>query len=239
VTEVVVRATLEELSRLAAALIRREAARAVRRHGAFLLGLSGGSTPARTYRHLTAPGDGEPFPWERTQVYWCDERCVPPGHPESNYRLARETLLDHVPLPPGNVHRIEGEDSDPAGVAARYDRLLPPRFDLLLLGIGEDGHTASLFPGSPALQDHLHRAAAVVAPKPPPRRITVTPGVLEAAGTLLVLAAGEGKAAPVAWALTGPEDPLACPAVLARRGVWLLDHAAAAGLGDSRPVKEE
>lgn len=225
--EVVVRETLEEVSRIAAARLRAAAARAVERRGAFLLGLSGGSTPARTYELLA-----ESASWAATQVYWCDERCVPPDDPESNFRLAWGRLLSRVPLPPENLHRIVGEDPDPARAAAAYDRLLPPRLDLLVLGIGEDGHTASLFPGSPALHDHLHRAAAVVAPNPPPRRITITPPVIEAADHLLVLAAGAGKAAAVARALTGPEDLDACPAQLARRGLWLLDAAAAAALPD-------
>lgn len=226
-----IRESLEELSLLAADLVRGAAAEAVRRRGAFLVGLSGGSTPARTYDLLAEQGAGRPaLPWAATQVYWCDERCVPPDDPESNYGLVRRHLLSLVPLPPENVHRIRGE-GDPFAAAAEYDRLLPPQFDLLLLGIGEDGHTASLFPGSPALHDHLHRAAAVVASKPPPQRITITPPVIEAARQLLVLAAGAGKAAAVARALGGPEDLDACPAQLARRGVWLLDREAAAGLG--------
>ncbi|MDI6870897.1 MAG: 6-phosphogluconolactonase [Bacillota bacterium] len=226
----VVRESLEELSFLAADWIREVAEAAVRLRGVFALGLSGGFTPVRTYQLLADPKAGPPLPWAATQVYWCDERCVPPDHPESNYGLAFKHLLSRVAIPLANVHRIRGEDAEPARAATQYDRLLPPRLDLLVLGIGEDGHTASLFPGSPALHDHVHRAAAVVAPKPPPRRITITPLVIEAAERLLVLAAGEGKAAAVARALSGPEDLDACPAQLARRGFWLLDRAAAANL---------
>jgi 6-phosphogluconolactonase len=209
-------------------LVRQLAEAAVRRRGVFLLGLSGGSTPVRTYELLADPdAGGPPLSWAATQVFWCDERCVPPDQPESNFGLAWRHLLSRVAIPPENIHRMRGEDPQPVRAAAEYDRLLPPRFDLLILGIGEDGHTASLFPGSPALRAHLHRAAAVEAPKPSPWRITITPTVIEAADQLLVLAAGAGKAEAVARALEGPEDLDVCPAQLARRGWWLLDRAAA------------
>jgi 6-phosphogluconolactonase len=240
-TERRVFASLEELSRAAAALIAGAAVEAVRERGVFTLGLSGGSTPVRTYQLLAEAGrpahsggagaNGLLFPWAATQVYFCDERCVPPDDPESNFRLVQEALLARAPVPPENVHRIRGEDPDPGRAADAYARLLPARLDLLVLGVGEDGHTASLFPGSPVLGERERRVAAVTGPKPPPRRITLTPPALAAAGRLLVLAAGEGKAGAVARALEGPSDPASCPAQFARRGLWLLDRAAASRLG--------
>lgn len=225
----VVRESLTEVSEAAAAVVQRLAAETVRRRGVFALALSGGLTPGGLFHRLAAL-PREVLPWQATQVYWCDERCVPPDHPESNYRLAREALLDRVAVPPGNIHRIAGEDSVPNRAAEHYAAMLPSYLDLMLLGLGEDGHTASLFPGSAALTVRDRPAVAVVAPKPPLNRITVTPPVIDGAAELLVLVAGAGKAAAVARALTGPEDITACPGQLARRGLWFLDREAASAL---------
>jgi 6-phosphogluconolactonase len=170
-------------------------------------------------------------PWDRIDVYFGDERCVPPEHPDSNYRMAKESLFDRVPLPSDSIHRPEAERPDRDAAARAYEAVLPPSIDLVVLGIGEDGHTASLFPGAASVNERVRACLAVTGPKPPPERLTLSPVALAAAGTLMMLASGGGKAEPVARALRGPWDPLKTPAQLARRGFWLVDTAAAAQLG--------
>ncbi len=223
-----------------AALARAAAARfacafreAVADRGVFSVALAGGTTPRGMHLELCAPAY-DSLPWGAIEVYFGDERCVPPDDPESNCRAARAALLDPRRIENARVRRIRGE-ADPEQAAAEYDALLPARLDLVVLGVGEDGHTASLFPGSPALREAVRRVVATEGPKPPRRRITVTPAVLAAARGLLVLVAGAGKSAAVARALEGPEDPLAIPAGLARRGDWVLDRAAAGGLCRVQP----
>lgn len=210
----------------AAAILAEEIRAAIEAHGRCALALAGGSTPRETYARLAATTHVGRFPWSAVDFYFGDERCVPLDDPESNYRMARDTLFDPLRIPAERIHRIEGERMDPRSAAAEYERLLPDRLDLLLLGIGEDGHTASLFPGSPALDERALRVLAVEAPKPPPRRVTITPPVLESARRILVLASGASKAEAVARALEGPLDPKRTPAQLARRGLWILDRAA-------------
>jgi 6-phosphogluconolactonase len=171
--------------------------------------------------------------WSRVSVYFGDERCVPPDHPDSNYRMARESLLSRVPIAEANVHRMLGELADRDAAARAYAELLPASLDVIVLGIGEDGHTASLFPGSPALDERARPVLPVIGPKPPPERLTLTPPALERARHILVLASGAGKAEAVARALEGALDPRGTPAQLARSGSWLLDPAAAARLSVS------
>jgi 6-phosphogluconolactonase len=190
------------------------------------IALVGGSTPRPVYAELARRA----LPWDRLRVYFGDERAVPPDDPESNYHMACETLLAHVPIPASQVHRMDAEAADPEAAARAYELVLPERLDLLLLGIGEDGHTASLFPGSPVVAERERRVRFVVGPKPPPRRLTITPPVIAAARATVMLAAGAAKAAAVARALEGPDDPARCPACLARDGTWILDQPAAAGL---------
>ncbi|HEV8701510.1 MAG TPA: 6-phosphogluconolactonase [Candidatus Polarisedimenticolia bacterium] len=191
------------------------------------LALSGGTGPRPVYEALARiPG----LPWGMVEIYFADERAVPPDQAESNFRLVKESLLDRLPAPPAAIHRMEGERPDVAGAAADYERLLPPRLDVLVLGIGADGHTASLFPQDPAVREDRRRVLAVRAPVPPEWRITVTPPVIGAARTRLVLAAGEGKARAVARACAGPWGLLACPAQLARNATWIVDEPAASRL---------
>lgn len=230
---IVVHDTPEALSRDAAARIVAAARATVETRGSFTLALAGGGTPLAAYRLLAGAVE---MPWAVTQLYWGDERCVPPDDAESNYGAARRALLDHLTVPPAQVHRIEGEDPDPHAAAARYAALLPARFDLLLLGIGEDGHIASLFPGDIALHEHTRRAVAVLAPKPPPRRITITPPVLAAARATLVLATGAAKASPVVRALVGDINIDELPAQLVRPATWLLDRGAARELARVLPL---
>ncbi len=243
--------------RLAAEEVARRAESAVAARGRFTLVLSGGSTPKNLYALLADPT--EPFrariPWRQTHVFFGDERHVPPDHPDSNYRMARATLLAKVPIPPENVHRIHAERTDPAAAALEYEvelslvcgtgpagtgpavaprRLDPgelPRLDLVLLGLGSDGHTASLFPGTTALEERAHLVVATWVERLATHRITLTLPVLDAARTVLFLVAGAEKAERVADVLQG--SGVALPAGRVRPGgelIWLLDSAAAAAL---------
>lgn len=190
--------------------------------------LAGGSTPAPVYLALAAR---DRVPWARIEIFFGDERAVPPDHPESNFRMARETLLEPLGLSDDRVHRMEAGRTDRDRAADEYAGLLPERLDVLLLGVGTDGHTASLFPGGPALRE----TERLVVPVDPPgeggmARLTVTPPVLAAAAHVLVLARGRDKAGAVARALEGAWAPQECPAQLARDGMWLLDDGCAAKL---------
>ncbi len=192
--------------------------------------LAGGGTPRPVYRHLAATRKVPEFPWERIEFYFGDERRVPPGDAESNFHMAEEALFSSAPVPPGNIHRMEGEDPDAEAAAARYEAVLPARLDVVLLGMGADGHTASLFPHSPALNETIRRVVPVRGPKPPVDRLTVTPAALTGARNLVVLVTGADKAPTVAEALKGPRDPLRLPIQFAAEGLWILDEAAASKL---------
>lgn len=198
--------------------------------GRACVALAGGTTPRAVHEALAARKD---VPWERVHVFFGDERCVPPDHPDSNYRMAKESLLDRVPIPAQQIHRPQAEAPNHDAAARAYEALLPPELDLVILGIGEDGHTASLFPRSPALNERARRYIPVIGPKPPPERLTLTAPALETAGDIVMLAVGSGKAEAVARALTGPWDPFETPSQLARRGTWFADPAAAALLRGS------
>ncbi len=219
---------------------------AVAARGRFVVALSGGSTPRALHRLLAAEPLRGQVPWERTEVFWGDERCVPPDHPDSNYRMARETLLDAVPIPPARVHRMAGEHPDPAAAAAAYEaevaRVLggtpgapPPVFDLIFLGMGPDGHTASLFPGTAALAERTRWVVANHVPTAPggvAHRLTVTYPLLNRAARVIFLVAGPDKAAALRDVLEGPLDPQRLPAQAVRPAtgdlVWLVDRAAVA-----------
>lgn len=239
----------EALARAAAEEVTRAAEAAVREHGRFTIALSGGGTPKPLHRLLADPD--EPFrarlPWERIHFFWGDERHVPPDHADSNYRMARETLLDDAPVPAGNVHRMRAEEPA-AAAAAAYERELRdffapppgelPRFDLLLMGLGPDGHTASIFPGTPVIHETERWVAAPWVEAHHTFRITLTPPVLNAAARVLFLVSGAEKAAAVRDTLEGPRDVDRHPAqvIAPARGtvLWLLDRAAASQLGDTR-----
>lgn len=234
---VVVASSLDELHRRSAQYVAQTIAAAVAARGRCAVALSGGSTPRGTYALLAAPPLRDVIPWASVHLYWGDERCVPADHADSNYHMAHEALLAHVPVPPGNVHRARTELGNPEAVAADYEREVRahvgaddgvPRFDLIMLGLGPDGHTASLFPGSAALDE----ATRLVVPNGidymPHPRVTFTLPLLNAARAVQFLVAGAGKAPVVARAMNGD------PAVVASRvcptdGVvrWDLDRAAA------------
>jgi 6-phosphogluconolactonase len=194
------------------------------------IALAGGGTPRPIYERLATLD----LPWAEMHFYFGDERCVPPDHPDANYRMARAALFDRAPIPPGNVHRMEAERPDREAAARAYEAVLPPALDVIVLGMGEDLHTASLFPGGAWLNATGRRVLYVAdAPKPPPERLSITPEVIAAARALLVVAAGAGKADQVARALTGPARPDRFPIHLARRATWVLDRAAAAKLEET------
>jgi 6-phosphogluconolactonase len=180
--------------------------------------LSGGKTTGPIYRTLA----GMKLPWERVDFYFADERCVPPDHPDSNYLLAEESMLRPLGVKPGQVRRMEGEREDRDAAARDYEALLPHALDVVLLGMGEDGHTASLFPGASSLEEQKRRALAIVGPKPPPWRLTLTLPVLNAAKWVLFVVAGEGKRDAVRRVMAG-ED---LPAARVKNAVWILDRRA-------------
>ncbi len=244
------------LMRLAAEEVARRAESAVAARGGFTLALSGGSTPKGLYALLADPAEAfrARIPWRQTHVFFGDERPVPPDHPDSNYGMARATLLAKVPVPPENVHRIRAEQADPAAAALEYEQELClafemgaagtgpaetrglepgqlPRLDLVLLGLGSDGHTASLFPGTTALEERAHLVVATWVERLKTHRITLTLPVLDAARAVVFLVAGAEKAERVADVLQG--SGAALPASRVRPGgelIWLLDTAAAAAL---------
>jgi len=227
-SEPIVAADLDELARRAAAWMAEEVRQAVARRRGCALALSGGSTPRPAYERLaTEPA----VPWNVVEVYFGDERAVPPMDPASNYRMAREALIDRVGLRSERVHRMEADDPDLEAAAARYAARLPDRLDVLVLGMGPDGHTASLFPRSPALRETERRVVPATSPVPPIHRLTITPPVIASARRVAVITAGAAKAPVVAQVLQGPWRPEELPAQLAREGTWIIDRAAASALG--------
>ena len=222
--------TPADLGPLAARLIAEEARVHSSALGRCSVALAGGNTPRPIYQELARMPRGA-LPIEKLDFYFGDERCVPPDDPRSNYRMAREALFDPAGIDPARVHRIEAERPDRDRAAADYQAILPGPLDILVLGMGEDGHVASLFPRSAALRETARRVVAVEGPKPPPWRLTITPPVIRAARTVVVAAVGKEKAAAAARALLGDEHPEDVPAQLARTGIWVLDRAAAALLG--------
>jgi 6-phosphogluconolactonase len=258
----------ETLARAAAERLTRVIAQAIRRRGHAMVSLTGGRTPRRMYELLgdrTQPWRGH-IDWARVHLFWGDERHVPPDHPDSNFGMAQKALLDHVHVPASQVHRIQGELPDAHDAARDYERELRNgfkvagrsdlTFDIMLLGLGEDAHIASIFPGSellgrpvqgrptPAIvgrgftprQHSDELVAAVFAPHLKAWRITLTPPALLDARLILMLVAGESKAAAVQAALEQPLDLSRWPAQLLRDAEqveWLLDRAAAARLTDA------
>jgi 6-phosphogluconolactonase len=187
--------------------------------------LAGGHTPRAIYEHLADRYVN--VPWSLLDIYFGDERRVPPDDPASNYRMARESLLGRVPIEPARVHRMPGELADALAAAREYESVLPASLDILLLGLGADGHTASLFPGAPQLRERERRVLPSTSPVPPVGRLTITPPVIAAARHVAVIAAGKSKSMAVARALEGSFDPYALPAQLARSASWILDGDAA------------
>ncbi|HEX4004121.1 MAG TPA: 6-phosphogluconolactonase [Candidatus Acidoferrales bacterium] len=212
---------------------------AIKQRGKFAIALSGGHTPAKLYAlWAQAEKHGVKTPWDRVHLFWGDERYVPQDDPLSNYRMTRETLIEHVAIPAPNVHAVPTQLRTPEEAAEAYDAELraffrgaAPAFDLQLLGLGVEGHTASLFPDSPALEEKQRWFLAIEAPAKPSRRLTLTPVVLNQGRNTVFLVAGADKREILA-ALRGEPDTGASKYPAARirpvgRTLWFLDQAAA------------
>ena len=232
-----VAASAEELCLRAAEVVTRTIGDVVRSAGRCSLVLAGGSTPRPLYA-LLASRFREKIPWDRVHLFWGDERYVAHDHADSNYRMAKEALLDLVPCPARNIHPMRTDFADPDAAARDYESTLgeyfsgaDPRFDVVLLGLGDDGHTASLFPGSPALEERERWVVAAAAPVEPRRRLTLTLPVLTRAMQTHLLVTGAGKARVVRRVLTGSADVHRHPAAALAHGAmpvtWWLDHDAA------------
>jgi 6-phosphogluconolactonase len=218
---------------------------AIQKNGRFSVALSGGSTPKGLYSLLASQGSA--LPWQDIYFFFGDERHVPPDHPDSNYKMAFESLLSKVPVAPGNVFRVRAENPNPENAAAEYESTLKsffklsdeaiPRLDLILLGMGPDGHTASLFPGSRALYERHHLVVANWVEKFQTYRITLTLPVLTNAANTIFLVAGADKAAAISAVFNEKSKAEDFPAKLVkpRDGelIWLLDRDAAANLNST------
>jgi len=230
-----------KLAQEAAIEFARLAAAAVHEKELFAVALSGGSTPRSLYSLLATEPWLSQLPWPRMHFFWSDERHVPPDHPDSNYRMVDEALFSKVPIPPENIHRIRGEESDPAQAAVEYEQELQnffrltaaqlPKFDLALLGLGTDGHTASLFPDTAALNERGHSVVANRVEKLNTWRITLTLPILNNATNVMFLVSGPAKA-NILRAVLEPDRAAQYPAQLIRptagRLLWLVDIEAAA-----------
>ena len=230
----------QQLAKEAAELFVLVGTQAIEDRGVFAVALSGGSTPEAMFE-LLASNYCDQLNWPKVEIYFTDERCVGPDHPDSNYRLAHQSLLSHLPIDAEHIHRMRGE-IEPEAAAIEYGRLLKSRFgegglDLALLGMGNDGHTASLFPGTEALKEAHHRCVAHFVEKSttgPSWRITLTASFLNRARNVLVLVSGPAKAQALAEVLNGPSDPDRLPIQLINPAdgqmLWLADSQAAGKL---------
>jgi 6-phosphogluconolactonase len=235
--------TPQELFQAAAEEVVRAANQAVAQRGRFTIALSGGSTPKNLYT-LLATNARTSLPWDRMNFFWSDERHVPPEDQESNYRMAEEAMLSKVPVAAGNVFRVPTENPDAAAAAEAYEQTLRkffaveaeqvPRFDLILLGMGPDGHTASLFPETTALRERSRLVVANWVEKLKTSRITFTLPLLNAADCVAFLVSGTDKASVLHDVLEGNGPGEQYPAKLVRPAdgklIWFLDRAAASGL---------
>jgi 6-phosphogluconolactonase len=232
----------DEAARAAAHELFHAAGQAIANRGVFRIALSGGSTPVRLFRCLARdPWCARPE-WDRTQFFFVDERCVPPDHERSNYRLAKEHLFDPLEVPSERIFRMRGED-DPESAAADYEAVLtrevgngpgPPRLDFTLLGVGSDGHTASLFPGTAAVDERERTVIANWMPQQNERRLTLTLPVLNASRWAVFLVTGREKSEVVAAVAERKAGSRDLPASLVRPTagslIWIVDEAAAAEL---------
>jgi 6-phosphogluconolactonase len=233
----------QSLARIAAQHFVDEVERAVAARGIARIAISGGSTPKVTFEALADPAQPwfRRMPWTKIDLWWVDERCVPPAHPDSNYHMTRESLLDRVPLPPEKVHRIQGE-LEPETAAARFESELRngfrlegaelPCFDAIQLGMGSNGHTASLFPHSQALREFSRLAAANHVDAKEAWRVTLTSPVINHGSHVFFLISGADKAQVLKDVFIGPRDPERLPSQMIRPAggilALLLDRAAAA-----------
>jgi len=208
--------------------------------GRFAIALSGGSTPKRLYQLLAAPPLREAMPWQRVHLFWGDDRFVPHDDPNSNYAMARDAMIAHVPIPPENVHGIPVEGT-PQSAAGQYERTLKayygtdkfdparPLFDVVLLGMGPDGHTASLFPGKPALDEQQHWVTGVPEPglNPFVPRVSLTYPAIASARSVAFVAAGADKTTMMRRVLAGDRELPSARVTSSGELVWFIDRAAA------------
>ncbi len=228
------------LAEAAARLVVEGARAAIDARGQFSLALSGGSTPRDLHLRLAAPPLRDQVEWTRVHIFFGDERCVPPDDERSNYRMADETLLSRVPIPKSNIHRMRGEVPPPEAAEEYAEELHaffgqePPRLDVVLLGMGDNGHTASLFPGLTAVREHQRWVVAENVEEVGMWRITLTPVVLNLARQAVFLVAGSAKASMLRRVLEGSFVPAELPAQIVRPSpgevLWMVDAAAAADL---------
>ncbi|MFQ5329257.1 MAG: 6-phosphogluconolactonase [Thermodesulfobacteriota bacterium] len=240
--EIIVCSDRDNLLRSAAQLFVEVARDSLSTRGRFCAALSGGATPPALYRLLASGEFRSQIDWGRVHLFWGDERCVPPDDKESNYRMAHETLISHVGMPESNIHRIKGERGEEA--APEYEDEIKglfglregafPAFDLMLLGLGEDGHTASLFPGADAVREEVRIVTALSPVKLETTRITLTPPAINNALHTIFIVAGRGKAAALREVLEGAYRPDTFPAQVTRHSkgqvTWIVDREAAGEL---------
>jgi 6-phosphogluconolactonase len=234
--------TLMALSTSAADIVIQTAHTAISKHGRFSISLSGGSTPRSLFALLAQPKYRDQIDWRLVDIFWGDERCVPPNHPDSDYGMARAALLDRLPdTAQPVIHRMEGE-LDPHEAAQRYEAILreyfgpetSTSFDLLLLGLGEDGHTASLFPHTQPIHETTLWVAGHYVPKLTAYRLTLTPPILNRSKTVLFLVAGKSKASVLSKVIYGDRNPDEFPSQIIKPEsgnlIWLIDQEAASEL---------
>lgn len=249
-SKIQIEADAEALARAAASIFLEAAHLAVREKGNFAVALSGGTTPTALYSLLAGDSDLRArVPWQQTYFFFGDERHVPPDHPDSNYRNANDAMISRISVAAGQVFRVKGEYSDAARAAAEYEQDLRaffhlpsgqfPRFDLVMLGMGPDGHTASLFPGTKALHENNRLVAANWVGKLYAQRITMTAPLLNHAALVMFMVHGSDKAQPLKAVLEGPYEPEQLPSQLIRPHhgtlLWLVDESAA-GLLDRTTI---
>ncbi|HLX57367.1 MAG TPA: 6-phosphogluconolactonase [Ktedonobacteraceae bacterium] len=230
---------LATISQQAAAYIMRIINEAIVTRGRFAIALSGGNTPKELYGLLGSEPYKSQIDWQLVDIFWSDERCVPPDDAESNYNMAHEVLLSHIPIPAAQVHRMPADQPDRDAASLAYTQEMQrvfgtngiPGFDLLQLGMGPEGHTASLFPHQPSLHETERLVMPVSVPKPPPDRLTFTPPILNAARNVLFLATGADKADALHAIIEGEHNPDEYPAQIVRppKGevTWMVDSAIA------------
>ncbi len=230
---------IDTLSHEAAQYIVRIASESIVTRGRFTIALSGGTTPRTLYGLLGSEPYRGQIDWALVDIFWSDERCVPPDSPDSNYHMAQEVLLSRIPIPAQQVHRMPADQPDRDAASQAYAEEMQrtfgtngiPSFDLIQLGMGPEGHTASLFPHQASLHEQQRLVIPVSVPKPPPDRLTFTPPVLNAARNVLFLVTGADKADALHAVLEGPYQPDEYPAQIVRpphgEVVWMLDTAVA------------
>lgn len=237
---------IDTLSHAAAEYVVRIARMSIATRRRFTMALSGGSTPKKLYTLLGNEPYQSQIDWALVEIFWSDERCVPPESEESNYRMAQEVLLSKIPISAKQIHRMPAEQDDRDAASRAYTLEMQrtfgtdgiPGFDLLQLGMGPEGHTASLFPHQPSLTEQERLVMPVTVPKPPPPRLTFTPPLLNAAAHILFLVTGAEKQDAVQAVLEGEYQPNEYPAQLIRptKGevTWMFDTAAASKLKQYR-----